>query len=160
MIMYRKISSLQGMLGLVTTFRRVNEESNLYTGVCVCVGGNQLVQEKCELKQAHPVWSRLRWIYGSGVSGVAEELPSLTARNGKSFGRKVEFYFNIQRYSAFLADIVFFVKTLASELASLVDFTGRNERTGILDRVCRYSLHCLSVSALFLILSTTNNSRI
>lgn len=79
------MDSLQGVLGFTYTFRRINEASNLNTGV----RENLLAQGKWELKQAHPVCSRLRWIYGRGVSGVAEELPSLTAQNGKYFRRKV-----------------------------------------------------------------------
>lgn len=73
---------LQGVLGLIIPLGGLTEHN---TGVWE----NLLAQEKCELKQAHPVCSRQRWIYGRGVSGVAEELPSLTAQNGTCFERKI-----------------------------------------------------------------------
>lgn len=82
---FSRMVCLKGVLGLTYTFRRGNEASNLDTGVL----RNLLVHEKGKLKQAHSVCVRLCWIYGRGVSGVAEELPSSTAQNGKSFGREV-----------------------------------------------------------------------
>lgn len=90
--MYLKISSLQAewIVSRVCLVSRIplGGLTKQATSILVC-GGNLPVQEKCELKQAHLVRRRLRWIYGRGVSGVAEELPSLTAQNGKSFGLKV-----------------------------------------------------------------------
>lgn len=82
---------LKGVLGLIYTFRRGNGASTLNTGVWT----NLRVHQKGEVKQAHPVCVRLCWIYGRGVSGVAEELPSFTAQNGKSCARKLSLYFNI-----------------------------------------------------------------
>lgn len=41
---------------------------------------NPLLQKKSYVKRAHPICTWLCWIYGRGVPGVAEELPSFTAQ--------------------------------------------------------------------------------
>lgn len=86
---------LHGALVLFYTFRRGNEASRLKAGAWGTRPFERTCAFKGEAKQAHPVCSRLCWSYGRGVSGVAEELPSFTAQNGKSFGRKVWLYFII-----------------------------------------------------------------